>query len=190
MQKFSEYYYHDMQTEGLKHVVPGLLAGALMLNPLLKADNTASHSTHTTHASHTSHSLLTPLKEADNINTVAATLIGEAGGEGVNGMHAVLNVIMNRAKGDFTKAGAVCIQPKQFSMWNGKKHDDVIAHAQKHPRWKAALDLIKSAQDGSLKDITSGATFYYPPKQITPSWLPSMEQTVIIGNHAFCKPKK
>ena len=180
MQRFSDYYNSNMQTEGLKHIIPSILTGAILLGAPMKVD--ASTTTPTTQTA--------PAKLNFNTSVVAATLVGEAGGEGIEGMHAVLNVIMNRAKNDFSKAGAVCLKKKQFSMWNGKDRNAVITKAQKHPNWKQALLLIKDAQQGGrLKDITSGATFYYAQKKVTPSWLPAMQKTVVIGNHTFCKPK-
>ena len=44
---------------------------------------------------------------------VVSTLWLEARGEGERGMHAVLNVIMNRAKGNFANARDVVLKPKQ-----------------------------------------------------------------------------
>lgn len=60
-----------------------------------------------------------------NAYIVAATIWGEARGEGTEGMQAVLNVIMNRAKGNFNNASAISTQKLhkssnyQFSLWNG-----------------------------------------------------------------------
>lgn len=131
-----------------------------------------------------------------NAYVVVATLWGEARGEGETGMQAVLNVIMNRAKGDINKAGKLCLSPKQFSMWN--KIDNPIDYALQlrsksgdDRQYKIALILVNKAMKKQLKDITGGATFYFNPKKANPSWAKKMIKTTRIGNHDFYKlPKK
>lgn len=132
-------------------------------------------------------SAITAPAAINNIDIIAATLIGEAGGEGIKGMQAVLNVIMNRAKGDINNAVKVCLKPYQFSMWNNKQgnKEGVISREKKHPRWKDALDLIAMAKDGKLNDITDGADFYFNPKLAKPSWAKKFKKTISIGNHDF-----
>jgi spore germination cell wall hydrolase CwlJ-like protein len=130
---------------------------------------------------------------------LAATIWGEARGEGTNGMQAVLNIIMNRAKGNFSKAVAVALKPKQFSFWN-KIHDPAkyaleLANSQRskndldHKRYMDALRLVDDARKGTLPDITGGATFYFNPKLANPSWAKEMVITKQIGNHKFLRPK-
>jgi len=129
---------------------------------------------------------------------VAATLWMEARGEGEKGMQAVLNVIMNRAKGDFSKAKSVALRPKQFEVWNSisnpeKKtreiyqslHGKTTADAK---AFQTALRLTNQALTGKLSDITGGATFYFNPKHANPSWAKKMKRTARIGNHDFYKP--
>jgi len=99
---------------------------------------------------------------------VAATLVDEAGGEKnpIDGMHAVLNVIMNRAKGNIRQAAVECLKPKQFSGWNkiNKKDPESIKQfidsKRNHSKFKGALDLVNKAKSGSLKDITKGANHF------------------------------
>ncbi len=130
--------------------------------------------------------------EAENMNIFASTLIGEAGGEGIKGMQAVANVIMNRARGDFSKVGAVCLKPYQFSMWNGKRDQikSVVHKAKAHARWKDAMLLIQQAKDGKLQDITGGSDFYFNPKLAMPKWANQFEKTYTIGQHDFYKHGK
>lgn len=130
--------------------------------------------------------------ETENVNILASTLIGEAGGEGIKGMQAVANVIMNRANGDFSKASAVCLKPYQFSMWNGKRDQikSVVHKAKAHPRWKDAILLIQQAKDGKLQDITGGSDFYFNPKLAMPKWANQFEKTYTIGQHDFYKHGK
>lgn len=156
-----------------------LAAGLLALSPIAAPAAAATARTVET----------VPYDEAKNMNVMAATLIGEAGGEGIKGMHAVANVIMNRAKGDFEHASGVCLRKYQFSMWN-KKWDDiesVISKAQSHPRWKDAMNIVNQAKNGTLKDVTGGADFYFAPKKAMPSWADKFDKTASIGNHDFYK---
>lgn len=122
-----------------------------------------------------------------DIEIVAATLIGEAGGEGEEGMQAVLNVIMNRANDNFNNAAKVCLRPWQFSVWNDQKNNvsGYIKEKKRHPRWNVALKLIKLAIDNKLPDITGNATFYVNPKVEQPDWMYLYKLTKIIGKHYF-----
>jgi poly(A) polymerase len=124
---------------------------------------------------------------------VATTLWGEARGEGQKGMTAVMNVIMNRAKGDFKKARSIVLQPKQFSMWNHidspEQYSIKLAKTYREDNtWKECVKIVDLAMRGELKDITGGAIFYFNPKIVTPSWAKKMVKTVTIGHHDFYKP--
>lgn len=127
-----------------------------------------------------------------NAYIVAATLWGEARGEGQQGMQAVLNVIMNRAKGDFKKARDVVLATKQFSMWNNVSDPEASAlnlARNSDDQWLVAVRLVDKAAQGKLPDITHGALFYFNPKKANPSWAKKMIRTVRIGNHDFYKPQ-
>lgn len=130
-----------------------------------------------------------------NAYVVAATLYGEARGEGEAGMQAVLNVIMNRAKQDFDKAKDVVMRPKQFSMWNNvsnpEKASIELAKREKNNQvYRNAIKLVDLAMKNKLPDITGGATFYFNPKKANPSWANKLVKTKEIGNHKFYKVPK
>lgn len=130
-----------------------------------------------------------------NAYVVAATVWGEARGEGTNGMQAVLNVIMNRAKGNFTNAASVSLRPKQFSIWNNIKdpytYSTQLAQKARDGKLKdkkqydQALAMVDLAMRGKLKDITGGALFYFNPKLANPSWAKKLRFIKKIGNHDF-----
>jgi len=141
-----------------------------------------------------------------NLDVIATTLIGEAGGEGEKGMHAVMNVIMNRVKSSndpVRAAVAAVLKPKQFSMFNSYTLGntdirDIIDKAKQHPRWKIAQDLALKGLSGKLQDITDGATHYHVSRgvsKVTPKWThPSVGgkniQAVVtntIGSHTFLR---
>lgn len=132
-----------------------------------------------------------------NAYILAATLWGEAADQGEEGMQAVMNVIMNRAKGNFDKAVKVVLMPKQFSMWNG------ISNPEKHAletvdlwrtdkRFQKCFQIVDRAFQGTLPDITGGAQLYFNPDKASPSWASKLIHTVTIGDHQFYKfpPKK
>lgn len=125
-------------------------------------------------------------------NVVLATLTGEARGEGVEGMKAVLNVLNNRLKAakvnDLNKLKDVALQNMQFSIWN--KLSDVekaqfVNQMRKTPQWNIANKLLIQLKAGELEDNTNGATFYFNPNIVRPNWSKKFIQTTTIGNHDF-----
>lgn len=125
---------------------------------------------------------------------VVGTVWEEAKGEGKSGMHAVLNVIMNRAKGDISRARDEVLKPKQFSIWNNVSDPEgycirLAKRAADEESFQIAVQLVDAAMKGNLPDITGGATHYYNPKKASPSWANTLQVTKVIGNHVFMKPK-
>jgi spore germination cell wall hydrolase CwlJ-like protein len=136
-------------------------------------------------------------KSINDSYILATTIWGEARGEGEKGMQAVLNVILNRAGGDFNKATQISIQPKQFSFWNKisnkQEYSNKIAQSAREGKFKdskqyiQALTLVDKALKHQLQDITGGAKFYFNPKLVRPAWANKMIKTSTIGNHDFYK---
>ena len=122
---------------------------------------------------------------------MAKTMWGEARGEGLAGMQAVGNVIMNRVDaGSWYGASIkdVVLKPYQFSCWNSNDPNrakiDALTVSQLES--SMALPLARQIIAGDLPDITGGATHYHA-KSITPSWASKMKRTAMIGNHIFYK---
>lgn len=130
---------------------------------------------------------------AGNINErqlLALTLVEEAGGEGPRGMQAVGNVIANRARYGIrgNTISQVITSPSQFSAWNAQ--GSIQRSAQRRegtPIYNQAYDIAGKILDGSASDITNGATDYYAPAKVTPSWANVYKQTAVIGNHRFMR---
>lgn len=123
------------------------------------------------------------------IDLMARTVWGEARGEGLRGMQAVANVIMNRKNAGMWYGRTVedvVLKPYQFSCWN--ENDPNYSKIQKvtesDPAFENAKGLAKLAYEGDLLDITGGATHYHRAGT-TPNWASSMQETTIIGNHIF-----
>ena len=120
---------------------------------------------------------------------LAKTIYGEARGEGLTGMEAVANVIINRAKhpGWWGKTvREVCLKPYQFSCWNPddpnrkKLEGDLSAD----PIFDVCLRIARRALGGVLPDRTKGATHYHA-LSVSPKWASALVPNVQIGNHLF-----
>lgn len=123
---------------------------------------------------------------------LARTIYGEARGEGFRGMQAVAAVVMNRAAiggwwGD--SVISVCKAKWQFSAWNENDPNAALIR-DKVPGdgdgvFDLAYEIAGAALRGDLVDVTDGATHYYNPHVVTPSWSAAFSETAVIGNHRF-----
>lgn len=116
---------------------------------------------------------------------IAEALYFEARGEGREGMHAVANVIMNRAERRGRTPYQVITRPHQFSYIKDvkyKQYDEVELHEE-------AKVIAARAMAGILPDITDGSTHYLNPKKLSrlPRWARQYEETVVINDHVFYK---
>ena len=123
------------------------------------------------------------------IDVIARTIWGEARGEGDEGMAAVAAVVMNRAaKGGWwgTTPVAVALMPWQFSAWNQNDPNraKVEAVTTDDPSFARAVEIATAAIDGTLPDITGGATHYHT-KAVAPAWADQSKIVADVGNHLF-----
>jgi len=135
---------------------------------------------------------LTDSDKNDQIDTLARTVWAEARGEGSQGMHAICNVVMNRVKANSwwgKTPKEVCLKKSQFSCWNKSdpNYSKLIAVTESDKNFKTAKQLATAAVNGSLFDITNGATNYLALKSLktVPSWVNDMKVVANIGNHTF-----
>jgi spore germination cell wall hydrolase CwlJ-like protein len=121
---------------------------------------------------------------------LARTIYWEAKGEGVAGMEAVANVVMNRLKHkDFPET--ICEVVKQgreqgacqFSWWCDGRSDD----AQEHNSYEVAKEIARKALNQQLTDRTDGA-LYFHHRKVNPGWSAKYIKTVEVGEHFFYKP--
>ncbi len=109
------------------------------------------------------------LTERD-IDVAARTILGEAVGEGEEGMRAVAHVIMNRAlDSDFPDALADVSQERlQFSTWNalrGLPGGNRIAMDRLFTpeQYQLAREIVERAAARLDEDPTGGALFFHVP---------------------------
>jgi spore germination cell wall hydrolase CwlJ-like protein len=146
-----------------------------------------------------------PVQEDDtDRDTAIRTMLGEAGGEGAEGMAAVAHVLVNRSRDPRwpSKISNVALQPKQFSAWNtgagGNNPQKYSPDSDAYRRAGAVWDAVAS---GHHVDPTGGATHYYSPSGMkalvadgsqsntVPAWLEQEASRsggkIQIGGHVF-----
>lgn len=114
---------------------------------------------------------------------VAAVLISEAGGEGLRGMQAVLEVVHTRARQTGLNLYLTVVAPFQFSCLNQTSPKSLVKKSQNHPLWAEALRLARVRNVKT--NLTRGANHYHEIT-IDPGW-PAQSRTTRIGRHIFYK---
>lgn len=117
------------------------------------------------------------------------TALGEARGEGVEGMADVIQVIFNRAQSGQYPAdpAAVATQPYQFSTWNkGEGGNNPQQFKPSDPVYKKAEQALEAVVSGSRPDYTGGALFYHTPA-VNPNWAGEVNKfgTIERNGHVF-----
>ena len=116
-------------------------------------------------------------------------VFGEARGEPLPGMLAILCVVQNRSKDGVTQK-QVILKPKAFSCFNPGPHRDKMMNGyEAEPKSWAVVDAICDLwENGCCNDITRGATHYYAYNIVSPVWgrgHADWKETVTIGNHVY-----
>jgi len=126
----------------------------------------------------------------DAITCLSRTIYWEAKNEGVAGMEAIANVVMNRLghKGFPNTICEVVRQGReqgacQFSWWCDGRSDD----AEEDKPYAIAKEISRKALNRQLPDRTGGA-MYFHHRKVTPGWSAEYIKTVEIGEHIFYKP--
>ena len=141
---------------------------------------------------------------------IALTILGEARGEGQLGMFAVGCVIQNRVRERKLTAAQVCLQYRQFSIWNKdaplgagrnlaprkvrKKESELYyLWSSKEMMYARSLARWINEKSTTLGDVTNGAN-HFCTKDFNPHWtveslkpLKFRKPVETIGNHKFYK---
>ena len=118
---------------------------------------------------------------------MALAMYWEARGEGVVGMQAVGEVVLNRVE-DQRFPGSACAvvkqggerPPCQFSWWCDGRSD----YPADQVRWREALQVVDSLYTHQTREITRGALFFHNTA-VRPNW--KYQRVATIGNHVFYK---
>lgn len=135
-----------------------------------------------------------------------ATLLGEVGGEAIEGQIAVACVIRNRVThprwwgSDWR---SVCLAPAQFSCWSepGPNSDRVYALAEALARGNAATGsrslvgqlqwIASGVMDDVLTDSSNGADHYLTTALLQsaacPDWAKGKRTVAVRGHHSFLR---
>lgn len=132
------------------------------------------------------------MNPVDDRTALALTIMGEARGEGKEGMEDVGHTIINRVAHPSWRGNTildVCLKPYQYSCWN--KGDPnrffMLGINEDDPLYVKALSIADSLIAGALPDTTDGATYYYRIGSATPLWAAGKQACYISGNHEFFK---
>lgn len=126
----------------------------------------------------------------DPITCLARTIYWEAKGEGIAGMEAIANVVMNRL-GHEGFPDTVCEVVRQgyergacqFSWWCDGRSDN----AQDAKPYEIAKEIARKALNRQIEDRTGGA-LYFHQRAVSPQWSAKYVKTVELGEHIFYKP--
>lgn len=123
---------------------------------------------------------------------LSLTMIGEARGEGLDGMQDVGHTIMNRVnhpswRGD-TVLG-VCLKPWQYSCWNEGDPNDAYLRglSDTDDLYQQSSIIAQQLLIGTLDDRTGGATYYYRIGSQEPQWAVGKTPCFTSGHHVFFK---
>lgn len=121
------------------------------------------------------------------IMVVAATLCGEAGGEGVAGLEAVAEVIVQRMEERKQDAIKVCLDKYQFSCANGKSAKDLVRIYQKHPRFDSAIQIAVWTVYGEKRSNHTKNANHFSRSDERVWWARGHKPCAVVGAHSFWK---
>lgn len=122
----------------------------------------------------------------------AFTAWREASNQGRDGLRAIIHVIDNRAKDPrnrWPKSWAAIVwQFLQFSSITAPGDPEV--RADRVPIFPDSIfadsyDIAGVIQSGGDFDLTNGATHYFNPSVVLPTWARTMTKVASIGQHDF-----
>lgn len=135
------------------------------------------------------------LNRASLSNPIARTAFMEAASDGNDGIHAVINVIFNRAKspgwwGRTPTEVALCHDSRgvyQFSCWNDGSPTLAwgVPVEATDKNFGNAIIMSNLALRGALTDITNGADSYYREGTPEPFWARDRTPCAKVGAHLF-----
>lgn len=136
--------------------------------------------------------MIKELIEMSQTLVVALTLFYECGNQPWEGKVLVLDTIVNRSRKMNMTLKQVCLQPRQYSCWNGRKTQRKLVRSTatvatyNSVSWRECMLLAKMAGSDAYMP-TTGATHYFNPHIVKPApiWIKRMKLVDKVGDHAF-----
>lgn len=154
-----------------------------------------------------------PDVDLDQMHCLAKNIYFEARGESSRGKTAVANVTINRVNSS-RYPDSVCdvVYQAVHSTWwkenhnrlvpvknmcqftwycDGKSDAIMLTDYQGNTikanmdAWIESIEIARLALEGTLPDLTQGATHYFNPRLANPRWQYAFTQVAIIDNHTF-----
>jgi N-acetylmuramoyl-L-alanine amidase len=130
-----------------------------------------------------------PAYTQDDLAYLMRTAFGEAEGEGPRGEQAVMYAIKNRLgkRKKWDTIQHVVQAPSQFESWAaGNPRRQVMENLKvDDPANLPLMQLAQAVLSGTAPDPTQGATLFYAPAKVQPSWASKAKETAVIGGHRF-----
>lgn len=126
-----------------------------------------------------------------DLEIAARTVWCEARGEASLGRMAVAWTLINRLRAHKWYSGQTlaetCLKASQYSCWNTNDSNRIAVAkcTDQDPILIECRSDVQSAFDGNSIDPSHGATHYYNPSIVQPSWAKGLTPIVSIGNHTF-----
>jgi len=125
-----------------------------------------------------------------NAFIIALMLYAEAGGEPVEGIHAVASVLHNRAVERGEDYGQVLARRRHWSGLSKKRRreawDEARFTAPGRAKWKICMEIARTMLAGTFVPSID-ANHFYNPRLATPPWGHLLANVQYIGNHKFGK---
>lgn len=124
------------------------------------------------------------------------TLYKEASARHEDEMMAVARVIQVRSEERELSVRKVCLQPYQFSCWNGRanKRSNILkayaggqlrnTHSWELAKYAATQVYLAKVKKGNLDDLPRW-NHYYNPALCKPTWAGKMKEVKMVGHQVF-----
>lgn len=120
--------------------------------------------------------------------SMALCIWREAAGEPLEGKVAIAHVILNRSRAQGRAPHAVVEAKLQFSSMTAPGDPTLVRWPLRpDPSFTVCMEVVEDAVNNLGQDPTGGATHYFNPAVVVPSWASSMVKTITIGHHDFYK---
>lgn len=128
-------------------------------------------------------------EQQKELRCIKEALAYEAFGEPIEGIEAVLSVIVNRKNKTKQTFCQVIRKPKQFSYRNSYSKDEYLPmeRFKSHEKYASIVTLAHSAYVGNFRTTLPPETLYFIGKSKKVHWNKHKMPVVVIGGHSFYK---